>query len=80
MNLAHNVELDVSLRSISTLSSTNVPRYTALDARLGWQVSRDVEVSLAAFNLLDKGHPEFGSTVARSEIGRSFYAKMLWKF
>ncbi|UUZ73920.1 TonB-dependent receptor [Polaromonas sp. P1(28)-8] len=74
------MELDVSLRSIGTLSSTNVPRYTALDARLGWKIAKDVEVSLAAFNLLDKGHPEFGALPARSEIGRSFYAKMLWKF
>lgn len=81
MNLAHDVELDVSLRSIGTLSSTQVPRYTAFDARLGWWVAKDVEVSLTALNLLDKGHPEFsGSTPARSEIGRSFYAKMLWKF
>jgi iron complex outermembrane receptor protein len=80
MNLANNVELDLGLRSISSLPSPALPGYTALDARLGWHVSKDVEVSLAAFNLLDKGHPEFGSALTRSEIGRRFFAKIVWKF
>lgn len=80
MNLAHNVELDIALRSISRLSSSDVPQYSALDARLGWRVSKDVEVSLAGFNLLDGRHPEFGSLPARSEIERSVYGKIVWKF
>lgn len=80
MNLANRLELDLGLRSIGALPNPAVPGYVALDARLGWQVSKDVELSLAVFNLLDKGHPEFGAAPARSEIGRSFYAKMLWKF
>lgn len=80
MNLAHNVELDIALRSISGLSSSDVPQYSALDARLGWLVTKDVEVSLAGFNLLDSRHPEFGSLPARSEIERSVYGKILWKF
>jgi iron complex outermembrane receptor protein len=80
MNLAHNLELDVSLRSIGRLRATNVPRYTALDARLGWQVSKDVEVSLSGFNLLGNRHPEFGALPGRSEFGREIYARVLWKF
>jgi iron complex outermembrane receptor protein len=80
MNLAPNVELDVALRSIGGLSSTNVPHYSALDVRLGWLVTKEVEVSLAGFNLLDGRHPEFGSLPARSEIERSVYGKILWKF
>jgi iron complex outermembrane receptor protein len=80
MNLPHNVELDIALRSIGGLSSTNVPNYSALDARLGWWVTKSVEVSLAGFNLLDSRHPEFGTLSGRSEIERSVYGKVLWKF
>lgn len=80
MNLAHSLELDVTLRSIAQLTNPNVPGYTALDARLGWAVSKDVDISLSGFNLLDPHHPEFGAAPGRSELGRSFYLKMLWKF
>lgn len=80
MNLAHNVDLDFALRSVDSLPNPGVPGYVALDGRLAWKISKGAEVSLSAFNLLDKRHPEFGAGPARSEIGRTFYAKMLWNF
>jgi len=80
MNLAHNVDLDFALRSVDSLPSPGVPSYVALDGRLGWKISKGTEVSLSGFNLLDKRHPEFGAAPARSEIGRTFYVKMLWNF
>lgn len=80
MNLPHNVELDIALRTIGSLSSTSVPGYTALDARLGWLVNKNVEISLSGFNLLDDRHPEFGSLPERSEIERSVYGKIIWKY
>lgn len=80
MNLPHNVELDIALRSIGGLSSSDVPHYSALDARLGWRVTKGIEVSLTGFNLLDSRHPEFGRLPSRSEIERSVYGKILWKF
>jgi iron complex outermembrane receptor protein len=80
MNLGNRTEFDVSLRSIGALPNPNVPAYVALDARLGWRVAKDLEVSIAGFNLLDNRHPEFGALPARSEIGRNIYARILWTF
>jgi iron complex outermembrane receptor protein len=80
MNFANHAELDVGVRSVGALPNPAVPSYVALDARLGWMVSRDLELSLAGFNLLDKGHPEFGAPASRSEVGRSIQARLLWRF
>lgn len=80
MNLAHNVELDVALRSISGLSADDVPSYTALDARLGWALTKTLELSLNGSNLLDRRHLEFSSSTTRSELDRSVYLKILWHY
>ncbi|MFZ5524225.1 MAG: TonB-dependent receptor plug domain-containing protein [Pseudomonadota bacterium] len=78
MNLAHDLNLDFALRSIGDLPGTVVPSYVALDGHLGWKISKGTELSMSGFNLLDKQHPEFGMAATRSEIGRTFYLKMLW--
>ena len=80
MNLPRNLEFDVGLRAIGRLPNPDVPAYVGLDARLGWTVAKGVELSLTGTNLLDRRHPEFGILGTRSELGRAFYAKMLWKF
>jgi iron complex outermembrane receptor protein len=80
INLPHNVEFDLALRWIDRLPAPTVSGYAALDARLGWHVSKDVELSLAGFNLTDRRHPEFGAKPARSELGRTFLMRLLWNF
>jgi iron complex outermembrane recepter protein len=55
----HEVELGV--RRIGELPDPVVPAYTAVDLRWGWQVRPAIGVALAAFNLLDAGHVEFGA-------------------
>ena len=79
MNLGPRTEFDVSLRSVTSLPNPAIPSYVTMDMRLAWEVSRDVELSLTGFNLLDRGHPEFGTPGVRSEIPRSFLVKLLWK-
>jgi iron complex outermembrane receptor protein len=80
MTLPHGVEFDFQLRRVGALPSPAVPAYSALDARLGWQVSPSVELSIAGFNLLDSRHAEFGAaTPSRSELARSVMLKLLWK-
>ncbi len=80
MNLGPRSEFDVSLRSVAALPNPAIPAYVALDIRWAWEVSKDVEVSLTGFNLLGRGHPEFGGNAAtRAEIERSFLVKLLWK-
>ncbi len=80
MRLAQKVDLDFALRSVDNLPNPAVPGYVVLDGRLGWKISEDAELSLSAFNLLDKRHPEFGTLPMRSEIGRTLYVKILWNF
>jgi iron complex outermembrane receptor protein len=78
MNLARNLELDAAVRVIGGLPDPNIPGYVALDMRLGWTVLKSVEVSLSGFNLLDQRHPEFGTDPTRSELDRTFYARLVW--
>jgi iron complex outermembrane receptor protein len=80
MNLPYNLELDLAARWIDRLPAPNVPSYVALDARLGWHVSKALELSLAGFNLTDRRHPEFGTVATRSELGRTFYLRLRWGF
>ena len=80
MNLPYDLELDLALRWIDRLPNPNVPSYVALDARLGWHVSKNAELSLAGFNLTDRRHPEFGTASTRSELGRTFYLRLRWAF
>lgn len=80
MNLARDVEFDLALRAIGALKNPDVPSYTAIDARVGWKASRDVEISLSGFNLFDRRHAEFGVAPGRSELGRTIFLNTLWKF
>jgi iron complex outermembrane recepter protein len=53
-----------------------------LDLGLSWRVTSNLEVAAWGRNLLDPGHPEFGSfkTGALAEIPRSFLGTLKWSF
>jgi len=72
-------EFDLMVRRVGSLRLQGVPAYTAVDARWGWRVARDAELSLTLRNLLDREHAEFGAPPGRSEFGRSFFLKLLWR-
>lgn len=76
--LPRDVSLDLGLRAIGALPSPAVPSYVSLDARVGWQVSPGLELSLAAFNLLGERHAEFGSAPNRSEFDRTLSLRLVW--
>ncbi len=71
--------LDLALRHVSALPLSGVPAYTTLDARIGWRVSRALELSVAAQNLLDRDHAEWGSAGARAAQERAFFVKLAWR-
>ncbi len=73
-------ELDLTLRHVGKLSSTNVPAYTALDIRYGWKPADNVELSVTAWNLLDPAHSEFGSASNRIETERSVYLELQLRY
>ncbi|MEX0615842.1 MAG: TonB-dependent receptor, partial [Methylophaga sp.] len=73
-------ELDITLRHVGKLDNQNVPDYTTVDIRFGWQVTPATELSVIGRNLLDSEHPEFGSLPGRSEVERSLYLKLVHRF
>ena len=82
-----NVEFDTGLRWVDILKVNDgttvgtVPSYFELDARLGWRITKNVEVSVVGQNLLHDHHPEYGfPSSSREEIARSVYGKVAWQF
>ena len=71
LDLPRGMALDVTVRLVSALSSPNVPRYTAVDARFAWRPDANNELSLSARNLLGPRHGEFTDVATRSAFGRS---------
>ena len=79
VDLSPRHDFDVIVRHVGALPNPIVPSYTAVDARLGWRVSREFDVSLTFRNLFDPSHPEFGAPATRSEHERAFFLKLLWR-
>lgn len=72
--------LDAVIRYSGRLSNPDVPSYTSMDVRYGWKINPDLELSVIGQNLLDSGHPEFSSVIARAEYDRGLFAKLQWYF
>jgi len=80
-NLRKNLDADTTLMYVSSLSHFGIPSYTRLDTRLGWRLGEFVELSVVGQNLLRARHAEFfDSTVHGTEIERSVFGKVTWRF
>ena len=87
MALRPDLTLDVDLRNIGALPAPASPAYTELGVRLGWDVTKAVELSLTGSNLLHTHHAEFGSTGSTVQLGdigvesgRRFSVDARWRF
>jgi iron complex outermembrane receptor protein len=76
LDIGPRTQVDATLRYVGALSQPAVPSYTALDLRVGWQLTPKVELSVAGQNLLGNGHGEFTDVATRTEIKRSVFAKV----
>jgi iron complex outermembrane receptor protein len=77
--LPHNVEWDSGY--FFTDHYSGVPAYHRVDKRLGWRLSPHWEISITGQHLLDKQHIESPALFAvPTEIGRSVYGKLTWRF
>ncbi len=76
--IAEDGELDVAVRHVAALAAPDVPSYTALDARFGWRLQPNLELSLVGQNLLDADHGEYGSIATRSRIPRTVLLEVQW--
>ncbi len=88
LDLPHNLELNGAvyyvdqIKPISGATRAQVPSYVRLDLGIVWHPTKSLEISLWGQNLLDNQHPEFGSVVNAlfTEVPRSFYGKVTWRF
>ena len=82
--LTPEINLDLNLRYVGGVNDIISPTsdYTALDARLAWAPQRNLELSLVGRNLLDGGHPEFGSNYffTATELPRELFVTARYHF
>ena len=78
-DLPHRTEFDFQVRHVGALPAPLVPAYTVTDARLGWQATPEIEVSLLAQNLFDKRHAEFNAANVASQFGRRLFLKVVFQ-
>ncbi len=79
LNLPKKLEFDQTYRYVSSLPIQTVAAYSTMDARFGWHLTRQLELSVVGHNLLQPHHPEFGGDPGGLVgIKRSVYAKVVW--
>src|SRR5690606_3840969 len=86
LNLPWGLELDAALRWVDVLQVSDgpetgtVPDYLELDARIAWQATPQVQVSIIGRNLLHGRHVEYGFPgPARAQIERSVLGRLAWR-
>ncbi|HEY6924813.1 MAG TPA: hypothetical protein VI653_15170, partial [Steroidobacteraceae bacterium] len=78
MDLGDRLTLDATLRHVSALPDPALPAYTELNARLGWRMSKTLELALTGFNLLHSRHLEFPAPYGE-EIPRGAMLQLQWR-
>jgi iron complex outermembrane receptor protein len=86
-DLPHRISLDARLRWVDPLKINNggvpawVPGYSELNARIAWQATRRLELSVVGQNLLHRLHIEYGVPgPTNPEIERGVYGKAALRF
>ena len=84
-NLRENLDFDMTVRYVDSLNDLEVPSYITMDLRLAWRMRKDLELAVVGRNLLQTYHYEFGQTADNlnaeiTEVPRSFYATMTWRY
>jgi len=80
LNLPRKLEFDQTYRYVSDLPAQGVSSYGTMDARFGWHLTPELELSVAGRNLLQPHHPEFGGDAGGLVgIRRNVYAKLIWR-
>src|SRR3989442_2383054 len=78
--LPAHLGFDAGFRAIDDITNQQVPAYAELNARLAWQPSSKLDLSLVGQNLLHRRHAEFGAPAARRDIERGVYGAVEWRF
>lgn len=79
-DFAKRLSLDLTYRYVSALPAQAIHAYSTADARFGWQVSREFQLSVVGQNLFQPYHFEFaGDPGPLVGIKRSVYGQLTWK-
>ena len=81
VDIGTRVQVDASARYVDSLPFLAIESYTAIDARVAWRLSSDLELALVGRNLFDSSHPEFVSEIGDIpliETQRSVYVSIIW--
>ncbi|MGB6941234.1 MAG: TonB-dependent receptor [Bryobacteraceae bacterium] len=79
VDFSKRFQADVDYRYVSVLPGQLVPAYSTADARFGWRISRQFDLSIVGQNLLQPSHPEDGGDPGPLVlIRRSAYARLTW--
>lgn len=81
MQWPHNLTFDTAIYYVDNLPNQEITSYVRLDARLAWNPTKALELSVGAANLLDARHAEFRSFEENpGQAPRSFHGKLTWRF
>jgi hypothetical protein len=83
VELSSSFAWDTNAYFVGPLPAQFVPSYTRLDSQLTWHLRERLEVNLTGQNLLRDHHVEFNDqfqSVNSSEVKRSAYVKLSWRF
>src|SRR2546426_1238007 len=80
LDLPAHLRLDAGMRAIDDITRQQVPAYAELNAKLTWQPTSNLDLSLVGQNLLQDRHAEFGAPATRREIERGVYGLVEWRF
>lgn len=87
LDLPCNLQLDTALFYVDSINvfdtAGEIHKYFRFDARIGWQPTESLDISIVGTNLLDDKHTEYkGSDGIPSftEIERAVYARITWKY
>jgi len=81
LDLSRRLQFDAGVYYNDALTGYNIPAYTRLDARLGYRLRPDLDLSLIGRNLQGGQHQELislGSYVPAT-IGRTVFLKLTWE-
>ncbi len=83
LDLPANFEFDTMFFYVDKLDNEylDVPSYSRFDCRLGWHPRADLELSFKVENLFERRHEEYDFIdVVPTQVPRSFFGKVTWKF
>jgi iron complex outermembrane receptor protein len=77
MSLPGGVDLDTTVRHVAALPNPALPAYWEMSARIGWQLTSTLELSVTGSNLLHARHLELPLPYGEY-IDRSVFARIDW--